>query len=297
VSVLLLLPHMVIATAEFGAPWGRVTYTGGIVRGAVARPLDELARYAAWFPSQMAGPAAAALIVLGIAGTAVVVATRAAGPLRRGLVLLTVPGVVVGVAMAASAPADERFLLPSIAYLVIAGAIACGAALGHRAEARGPVQTSAVLLTGAIALTLWLPHASEGHRWAHGYQDRVAAGRTPVRAAAQELAARTTGDCFVVTPYGPQITWYGGCAAARYSQVQPAELRQGEVGSGQRWLLLFDGGKAQPEGQHLQEYLAVTRSEPEVVIAGQGTLGEGRLYRVQIGEPARADDESAVARP
>ena len=277
--LLLLLPHLVLSTLEMGSPWARVLNTARISSADVLG--SGLATYARWFPSELAGPAAAVLMALGVAG-AVVQGIRwvvGAGRRRREdrsghgrrLAFVLVPGAAHVIAIGTTSPADQRFVFFSIALLCVAGALVLTTTL--RWLAPGLVPLAPVVLLG-----LWLvPHVA----W-------LAPNEAGVRAAAWErhelllvasLELRELGgpECSALTSYAPQVAWYSGCATHGFGSPPVAE--QDRVLTEDGWMVLFEDGKRQPRGEALTYY----RERFELVrhwdTGRTGTLGSAALYR------------------
>ncbi|MGH8873907.1 MAG: hypothetical protein ACRDVM_01465, partial [Acidimicrobiia bacterium] len=78
-----------------------------------------------------------------------------------------------------------------------------------------------------------------------------------VEEASRQIATMGGGSCSVLTTYLPQVTWYSGCAAVLLPRTFDS-ARVERLSGPNRFLLLFDHGKRQPESDALTGYLGLT---------------------------------------
>jgi hypothetical protein len=283
--VVLLVPHMIGAIREFGTPWGQVLYTSGLVADVMEEP--GLPTYVQTFPSELAGRLAAVMmtigLVAGLAGLAVAAVRRRWGRPERAWVLLLVPALVFTTVIGLRASADTRFLFAPVALLVTAGGVGCGRAVHWVARTAGRAWAFAalgIMAAGMAAAATMVPGLmAEGIRSREGMQRN----NDPIRHLAQTAADRSDGACLIVSSYAPQSIWYSGCAARAFADMPPEELADEPAPN--RWLILFDGGKHQPEGEELQAYLDLTPGEPDIRYdEGGGLIKGGQVYRLTEGD-------------
>jgi hypothetical protein len=282
--VLLLVPHMVGAVREFGTPWGQVLYTSGLVADVMEEP--GLPTYVRTFPSELAGTVAAVMMAIGLlaglGGLAVAVVRRRWGRVERAWVLLLVPALVFTTVIGVRASADTRFLFAPLALLVTAGGVGGGRAVHWLARTAGRGWAFAAL--GVMAAGMAAGATIVPGLLADGVESRegMKGNNDPIRVLAQTAGERSDGPCLIVSSYAPQSIWYSGCSASTFSHMPPERLADDPTPN--RWLLLFDGGKNQPEGEELQAYLDLTPGEPDVRHdRGGGLIKGGQAYRITEG--------------
>jgi 4-amino-4-deoxy-L-arabinose transferase-like glycosyltransferase len=276
--VLLLIPHLVNATIQMGAPWARVLYTSEIAgRDYLGQGLRE---YLGWFPEELAGRRAAALMTIGLIGCLALVARRGLraehrserADLPRALAFLVVPAGGHLVAIGIASHGDPRFVFFAIAMLCIAGAVVVTVALEGLSR-RTPRATWAVLVL-LVATTIL--HVAQLTQDQVLDRDQAAEGLAVIEDVGRALGSSAGGDCSVLTSYSPQITWYSGCATYGFS-TGPEAARANLTDDA--WVVLFQGGKRQPEGADLGLYLAGTELIERWEQPHENTFGWAELYR------------------
>jgi hypothetical protein len=90
------------------------------------------------------------------------------------------------------------------------------------------------------------------------------------------LRSAAGDDCSVLTSYGPQITWYSRCATYPFGADRQAALAEL---SDDAWVVLFQDGKRQPEGEELAAYLRGTELSERWEQAHGGKFGWAELHR------------------
>lgn len=278
---ILLLPHMANSTLTMGTPWQRVLYTSSIAgRDYYGQGLVE---YIRWFPQQLAGRGAATLMGVGIAGTLLLWAKRrshgTAPPhileVRRGLTFTVVAALTYLVAIGIASHGDPRFVFFSVALLCVAGAAIVTFAL-RWAMRRSPSLVAVLLIVlagGVLVHVSQLAPTQAGERRAASERDAV------LLDAAITLRTQGGAGCAVLTSYVPQLTWYSECEAHAFGD--PPEPGREDRLERDGWMVLFEEGKHQPEGETLEYYKerfveVQTWDKPH-----EGLLGSAALYRHQ----------------
>jgi len=276
--VLLLLPHLVNATIQLGAPWARLFYTSSVAgRDYLGQGLRE---YLQWFPQELAGPRAAVLMTIGLIGCVVLVAQRGVraehrsdrAGLPRALAFLAVPAAGHLVAIGIASHGEPRFVFFSIAMLVIAGSVVVTAALQHLTDWTPGVTWAVLVLFVAATLV----HVAQLTQAQARDRETTAERHAVIRDVGHTLRRSAGDDCSVLTSYSPQITWYSGCATHLFgTDAQTARTNLTD----DAWLVLFQGGKRQPEGTELDLYLLGTELSERWEKPHDGLLDWAELYR------------------
>lgn len=281
--VALLVPHLVNATLEFGTPWGRLVYTSSIAgRDFLGQGLLQ---YAVWFPRLLAGVLAAALMLTGIVGTVTVaVRTRAwsrsrawfaaDGQRMRALAFLAVVAGTHVVAIGVASHGEPRFVFFAVALTCVLGAVVVRDLL-TRLSVRSAMAVWVVL--GVVGVVL----AGQTARLARGegrYRDGAMRDDRLMVTASEAVAERAGDDCSVLTTYTPQVTWYSGCASYHFGQP-PVDDRERYL-TDDGWMLLFDPGKRQPEGDLLDGYLSISEPVESWNAPVDGDFAGAELYRI-----------------
>lgn len=270
-AVVLVVPHVVYAQAVTGSAFGLLTPSAAsTVRAYVGQGLVD---YVQMFPLALYGPAGAVLMVAAALGGLVRLVRREAGTTARfeALAFLTAFSVVVPVGLVSHG--EPRFVFFPVMLLVVAGAAELVAFVGLRPRRfRAAVALGlSVLLAGLVTTT-----TSRLVRSRHLIAEQ---GRVVAEAAAAIASDAAGRSCGVLTSTEPQITWYTGCSTRGFGDVpRPGAERRlpGEV----RYLLLYEDGKRQPEGEVLDAYLALTDGSPTVITDPTGRSGDAYLYRL-----------------
>jgi 4-amino-4-deoxy-L-arabinose transferase-like glycosyltransferase len=206
-----LVPHAIVATRDFGAPWGVLAYTSRVAGRAYAG--QGLLAYARWFPYRLAGPVAAVAMAAGIAF----------GIARRHPLLAVALAHVVAIGLADHG--EPRFVFFPVALLAILGA-GCAASFAARrseqrleARAGAPPDSTArprAVAARAAALTVLVASIAIGGVAAARTTERSARGREAAKAAGLALArdARASGagrPCAATASQAAVVGWYSGC--------------------------------------------------------------------------------------
>jgi hypothetical protein len=189
-----------------------------------------------------------------------------------------VPAVAFAVLIGLRASPDVRFLFPALLLLLAAGGVTVAWSVSMLAGGRDALiplsAAAAALVTAASLLGL-----ADSSRLAAEERHQLAATFQPVRALALQIGQNAADECFVATSYVPQVIWYSQCAAVSFERLGPERLR--DRPEGERWIVLFDRGKRQPDGQELQRYLDLTAGHPDIEIDDGQRLSPAIAYRVE----------------
>jgi hypothetical protein len=278
-GLVLLLPHFVRSTLDFGVPWGRVVHTSRVSRAAHLG--DGLRGYLEQLPADLAGWPAAVAAIAGLLALARHLGRSArTGGLTvraRGLVFLLLPAVAHFVLMGLAAPAETRFVLLPLALLIIAGGIAAADAIGLVDRHLSRPAAAVACMLGLVTLG-WVAVGVAGER--HEHRQGQVEQRMVLVESSQYLRDHADGECGVLSSYVPQITWYGRCETYEFKDA-------GIVDHEQRFLLLIERGKRHPEGAELDAFLSCVEDEPAARFAERpGLYGAAEMYRFREDPPA-----------
>jgi 4-amino-4-deoxy-L-arabinose transferase-like glycosyltransferase len=272
VFALLLVPHLVIATAEAGSPLGII---GSAERAASGTP-PSIGSYLAWYPWQLMGPLAAIVGLFGVVRVAksIIPRNRRAGEPDLGQ-FVGIAVVLQVVFVGGLIHAEPRYLLFPMAQLVILGAIHAGRVMQPYSRFRSFRRASvavgaAALMLGGVLTVSEISGRAEAWNWTR------AIGRDIGSAA----HAGTDGQCSVLTADVPIIAWYSGCSALNLAL--PLDEQLASLTGSRQFIVVRDD-------QHLQ------RSEPAIarLIASRGKLRD----RYQDGDGHQVAELYELASP
>ena len=233
-----LLPHIAIALAETGEPWGILASAGRAAGGGEGLPLVD---YVAWFPWRLIGPLGAVLALVGIVG-----AFRGAGDgLPRFLGLAAVlPIAVLGTLV----HAEPRYPLFPMVLLVVAGAATAAPLLSPRLREQSARAVVGGLAAAALVLAAAFTGSEIGTR-AVDFDWKREAGR--------DIGVAGAGDCSVLTADVPIIAWYSGCPSVNFLSGEATD-RIGLLTGSERFVIVRADGHLQPPPEVIQTMLADT---------------------------------------
>lgn len=231
-----LVPHVAIAMAETGTPWGVLASAGRAAGGGDGVPLLS---YLAWFPTRLIGPFGAALALVGIVA-AIRRARRSAVARFIGVAAL-VPVLVLGTIV----HAEARYLLFPMILLVILGAAEVARHLERRALRLALVGVGvAALVFGAATTTIEVRVRAESFDWKRDAGRGIGAVAGPPRAP----------DCSILTADVPIMSWYSGCHAVNFLTGDEPDRIALLTGS-QRFVVVRADGHLQPPRESVAELL------------------------------------------
>lgn len=276
--VVVISPHAIRAWAEFGAPWGLITYTS---EAAGAERLGVgLQAYIAQLPEELAGRPVGLLAMLGIVvGAAWLLTSTVRGRWdgdARAWCLVLVPAVGHIVLLGTVAPPQPRFVIFGIVLLAIAGSWAVGWLLTAAASRAGmSTAIAAALLVGAVVF----PAAWGGVSDVVDLRRQQVPGRLVLVEASAAVHERSNPDCGVLTSYVPHLTWYADCEAYEFDRAD-------ELATADRYLLLIERGKRPPDPTLAEQLRACVDDRPIATFPDRpGRLGTGELYAFRDDAP------------
>ena len=237
--VVALVPHIVIAVAETGTPWGILRLAGSAASGGDGLPLLS---YAAWFPWVLIGPLGAAIALLGVVAA---IWRWSASPFARYIgVAALVPILVLGTLV----HAEPRYLLFPMVLLVALGSVEVGRALDHRSRGRGMnaalvVLAVACLVLAAAATLMEIRYRADTFDWKREAGRDIGTVAGPVEAP----------DCSIRTADVPIMSWYSGCRAVNFVGGEAGMAPQ--TGT-HRFVVVRADGHLQPSPESVSEVVA-----------------------------------------
>ena len=284
---ILLLPHLVNSTTDLGHPIARLLYTTDIAgREYIGEGLVD---YARGFPQDLAGPATAALMAVGLVGGLVAAVARRrrpegwSAPNRTGpesnrarvFAFLLLPALAHVVLIGITSHGEPRFVFFAVALISVAGAVVVRDVLALVLRRSAALVWSALVVAGMLIAAEAALVARYESRARDGSAERYAV----LEQSADAIIDRAGEDCSVLTTYTPQITWMTECESYHFGS--PPVTGRERFLSGDGWMVLFEEGKRQPEGEVLEHYLAI--GEPVITWdpPHSGLFGSGVLYRME----------------
>jgi 4-amino-4-deoxy-L-arabinose transferase-like glycosyltransferase len=269
---LLLAPHAVFATLQRGTPLGIVLTAQGAAAGDSFG--SGLVQYLAWLPAELIGfvPGLAAVLglVAGASHLARAVRRRGWDTRSRALGLLVIPALAQSLLLGLVALPQQRYVFLPMVLLVVAGALAA-ARVGAERGRPGRLAVGLVAAAGVIALL-----------WSGVNMPSRAAGRTAFmeweRRAGLIIRERGAGSCSILASDYPTMSWYSGCPAYNFANVERPGRERLLTGEN-RFLVLRRDGKFQPTGSVLDAYLARVEPEPVAELRNGDDHLVGTVYR------------------
>jgi 4-amino-4-deoxy-L-arabinose transferase-like glycosyltransferase len=269
--IILLIPHLVLATIRTGAPWGVALLASAGAHSAY--PGEAIVTYLVWLPYRLVGPLGAAVAIVGLL-TCVVAIVRAVRLGRwdrttRAFSLLLVPAAVqIAVLGITILPVGRYIYLPMI-LLIIAGCAGLvrtwsGLANGKRLVAWLGAGLLVAYLLGSVALVTGVAQTGLSSNW--------------LRAEGRYIGAHSGERCSVLASDVPQITWYSGCASYSFGDRTRAD-RDALLSGEDRWLEVRRDGVFQPAAPILDQYLSRVLPGSPVLFKDRSGAVRGALYR------------------
>lgn len=273
--LLLLVPHMLVATVAQGAPWGIIF----LAQGAAAETAGQLplVQYLVLFPWRLMGPLGAALAAVGI-----VTLVWSLGSVRRsgsgsfapGPAVFLGAGALLQMAILGSViHAEARYVFLPMILLIIAGAVGTASAARNLRPGTAMAVFSVVSLV-VLALGGGLTVREVRLRGLYGDWTRN---------LGQYVRAQARGECSVLASQISIMSWYSGCSS--YSLAPPSGSDPLGVLIGEwRYVVVREGTLYQQE-----QAVFVRNYESNVALVRAFFDGKGhpaaRLYRVDRSAP------------
>jgi hypothetical protein len=252
-----LIPHFVFATSETGSPLGVILFTADVAgRDYWGEGLVDYFLLMGWPLAAFVGPAAVVFFVWWLITDWKSVSGRVK------CLFLMIPAAGQVLLLGVVSHGEARFIFFPLALTLIGGVIGVTEVsqgwrqLTARAVALGLV----VLLVGSLAM------AASYVRRAVENRDL---GTVPLELAAEELREIAgESSCGVMTSYQPQITFYSECYTQPFRTYLEPDEALGRIAGEELFMFMVEDGKRQPEGEDLDELLALTVGD-RIVIQGE----------------------------
>ena len=249
-----LIPHFLEAIAFRGTPWSLVAYTSGIAeRAFVGEGLVDYAGLMTWQLGGFVAPIASIAAIWGL------FAVRKDRKARQRYLFLLIPALLQVLALGLLSHGEPRFVFFPLALIIVAGSIAIDwwLTVGRRNWARGAAIALGMLVLGSIALSADSVRSAVGNR---------AAVNLPLQLAAEE-ARLSSGDatCAVMTTPTAQVTFYSECSSHLFEPGLDPILALAELDGEERYMILVEGGRRQPNEAELAALIDLTEGEPVLI--------------------------------
>ena len=237
--VVALVPHIVVAVAETGTPWGILRLARSAASGGDGLPLLS---YAAWFPWVLIGPLGAAIALLGVVAA---IWRWSESPFARYIgVAAFVPILVFGTLV----HAEPRYLLFPMVLLIALGSVDVARALERRPRGRGLGASLVALAVGCLVLAaaatlLEIRYRADTFDWKREAGRDIGTVAGPVEAP----------DCSIRTADVPIMSWYSGCRAVNFVGGEAGMAPQ--TGT-HRFVVVRADGHLQPSPESVTEMLS-----------------------------------------
>lgn len=265
VGVVGLIPHFIFAVSETGSPLGILLFTADVAgREFYGQGLIDYFLLMGWPLAAFAGPVAALFFVWWL-----IREWRSPAGRVRPLFLM-VPAVAQVVILGVLSHGEARFIFFPLALTLIGG-VAGALAVTSRWQpttAAAVRMGLAVLLVGSLATaTSYVRRAVEGR--ADSTELIVAASREVDALSGEE-------SCGVMTSYFPQVSYYSSCYTQFFRPYLTPEETLGRLDGENRFLLIVEDGKNQPDEEREAALVALTGGKPIVVSEDDGSA---EIYR------------------
>ena len=237
--VIALIPHIVIAVAETGTPWGILRLASSAASGGDGLPLLS---YAAWFPWVLIGPLGAAIALLGVVAA---IWRWSASPFARFIgVAALVPILVLGTLV----HAEPRYCPlpdgPARRARLGGGRTSPRAPVTRARPGRGTRRLAVGCLVLAAAATLMeIRYRADTFDWKREAGRDIGTVAGPVEAP----------DCSIRTADVPIMSWYSGCRAVNFVGGEAGMAPQ--TGT-HRFVVVRADGHLQPSPESVTEMLS-----------------------------------------
>ena len=271
---ILLVPHLVIAAALTGAPWGILASAERAASGSTTLPILA---YLAWFPWRLIGPFGAALALVAVlSGLRRLLVPGPPDDLPR-VAFRRFFGVAVAVQLAVLGTVthpEPRYVLFPITLLVILGAVETSNQLEVRQWPGWLRPTVLGAAAAAIVLGAVLTKAEIAVR-ATAFDWKREVGRD----IASEVRRAGGPACSVLSSDVPIVSWYSGCAALNFLGG-PTSGRLGRLTGPMRYVVIRTDGHLQPD-RHALEAEILGSVDPWREYRDDDGRVVARVYRVR----------------
>lgn len=217
---------------------------------------------------RLVGGIGAAVLAIGLVAALVVVIRRSDRRLEVWGALGI--GVATFVVLALTIHPEARYLVPVIPWFWMVAGYGLARLVAHTGR----------FLSVAIAVLLLLVVSADTLRRANIQNESNRVRYTQVKTLGRGIDAATTdNECGAISGYGPTIEWYSRCPSMGYDRSK-AVVDSPHFGDGPVSLVFILGGKRQPTGAVLDDYLA-TAIGP-VLTAGDPSKGKRQYGEVWV---------------
>lgn len=262
VGLLGLVPHLQFAIAETGSPVGIILFTADVAgRQFLGEGLVDYFLLMGWPLAAFVGPFAVVFFVWWlIAGWR--------SPFERSRCLfLVIPAAGQVLALGLLSHGEARFIFFPLALTLIGGTTG----FSYVRDRWRPNVARAMSLTLVVLLLSSLATASIYVR--QKVENRARETEIIEQAAEEIDDLSAEGSCGVMTSYSPQITFFSECSSESFRTHLEREEALSRVDGENRYLLIVEDGKNQPEGEDLDDLIALTTGEP-IVVHSEGETAE-----------------------
>ena len=263
----LIVPHLVYSLSATGSLLGVLKFSSE----AAGRDYlgDGLVRYIAWFPAKLTGAALAVVMLVGVVHT---FHRRRFNDTHDRLDRFIVSvSLLSGIAVGITVHGELRYVFLNVLLLSFVG---WSSLLRHAHSWSDDMRRfSSVALAAVLLVSL-----GTGVFEARIRADKIADDRAVLTMVAGVVES---GDsCVIIASYVPQLTWMSRCVTITFdSAVQDAFVPRL---SGPSYLVTFENGKRQPEGEYLATLLqrfTVVSVEPIQSLTDR--IGDATVYRIE----------------
>lgn len=252
-----LIPHFVFAASETESPLGVILFTADVAgRDFYGQGLVDYFLLMGWPLGAYVGPFAVVFFVWWL------VADWRSVTGRTKCLFLMIPAAAQVLILGVLSHGEARFIFFPFALTLVGGVTGVTVLLGRWKPRAGHAASLGlvVLLIGSLAMSASYVRRAVENR---------SIGTEVIEAAAEEMRDISGGEsCGVMTSYFPQVTYLSNCSTQFFRTHLEAEEALSRVDGENRFLLVVEDGKNQPEGDDLAELIALTTGQPVVVRAG-----------------------------
>lgn len=245
-----LIPHFLYAASETESPLGIILFTADVAgREFYGQGLVDYFLAMGWPLAAFVGPVATVFFVWWLINRWQSVEER------TQCLFLMIPAAAQVLILGVLSHGEERFIFFPLGLTLIGGVTGAFVLLREwqPRTARAVSLGLAILLLGSLAMSVAYVRRAVENR---------AEATELIEMAADDVRAASNGaSCGVMTSYFPQVTFYSGCHTQYFRPHLEPEQQLERLDGEERYLLLVEGGKNQPEGVELAGIVDLTMGE------------------------------------